>query len=80
VREGLDFEISDKVYEEIDHAMTQLWNAVPIGAYMHSDDIKNIIRALRSNGILLSEAQIHAITHAVLYALEAAEYVEHAPN
>ena len=56
ITERIDFEISSEVYAKTDHAVGQFWNALPLFANFHTEDVKTIIRDLRSEAILFSEA------------------------
>ncbi len=76
IEERIDFEISSEVYAKIDHAVGQFWTALPLFANFHTEDVKAIIRDLRSDGILFSEEQIHILATLFLEALESTGMAE----
>ena len=76
IQERLDFEISMEVYGQIDHAIALFWNALPLGGYLHANELKNVILSLRSEGILFSEEQSYILANLFLEALESTGFVE----
>ena len=69
IRERIDFEFSYEVYVQIDHAVAQVWNALPVGGDFGVPDIVETIRELRADGVLFSEEQMHALANLMLDAL-----------
>ena len=76
IQDHIDFEISFEVYVQIDRAVAQVWNDLPVGEDLHATALFDAIRALRKDGILFSDAQIQTLSNLFLDALESGGFVE----
>ena len=76
IRERIDFEFSDEVYGEVNRAVAQVWNALPVGGDFGVPAISAAIRGLRAEGILFSEEQIYILANLMLDALASHGCVE----
>ena len=71
----IDFELCDSVYEQVDHVVGELWNDLPVGGHLDADQIKEALRGLQTDGVLLGETHRKALAVAFVEALAADGHV-----